>query len=78
MLRGIRIRSRRYMTGMYIDIVGRMRSGRSGFSFSSTTMVYVVAPDPLGVPPPPACSSPVVARRSISSTSRELVLEERE
>ena len=34
-------------------------------------------PDPLGGPPP-ACSSPVVARRSISSTSKELVLEERE
>ena len=32
-------------------------------------------PDPLGAPPP-VCSS-VVARRSISSTSKELVLEER-
>ena len=41
MLKGIRVRSRRYMTGMYIAIVGRMRSRRIAFSFSSTTMVYV-------------------------------------
>ena len=42
MLREIRIHGHCYMTGMYIVIVGRMRSGRIAFLFSLTTTVYVV------------------------------------